>query len=114
MGWGEHLNNVEDFSHNNSATVRPQINVRQPYQLLWAQASGEQGPRQVPGTRKNENDPNRSAKSQIRAQQEQACHVLWGGHEQPPVQVGRKVKNSQARTGHQRVMGGRETDDDGT
>ena len=25
-----------------------------------------------------------------------------------------KVKNSQARTGHQRVMGGRETDDDGT
>ena len=31
----------------------------------------------------------------------------WGGHEQPPVQVGRKVKNSQARTGHQRGMGGR-------
>ena len=76
----------------------------------------KQGPRQVPGTRKNENDPNRSAKSQIRAQQEQACHVLWGGHEQPPVQVGRKVKNSQARTGHQRGMGGRArgTDDDDT
>ena len=28
--------------------------------------------------------------------------------------VCRKVKNSQARTGHQRGMGGRETDDDDT
>ena len=31
MGWGEHLNNVEDFSQQ-CATVRPQINVRQPYE----------------------------------------------------------------------------------
>ena len=31
MGWDEHLNNGEDFKANNSATVRPQINVRQPY-----------------------------------------------------------------------------------
>ena len=28
--------------------------------------------------------------------------------------LGRKVKNSQARTGHQRGMGGRGTDDDDT
>ena len=37
-----------------------------------------------------------------------------GGNNSIKVRLGRKAKNSLARTGHQRGMGGRETDDDDT
>ena len=52
--------------------------------------------------------------AEVNKQNSDGCTALMFAAGVDGGEEGRKVKNSQARTGHQRVMGGRGTDDDGT